>query len=161
MVSRSPRLRSVLAMFLSTAAAASGCLAAVPPAADASGQNAHAAPQSGSLSPSHPAFITETDEPPAWTDCLWAAAVMYLDAASGGTFRPDRVALRAASGDLTGGSDFADLARGVEAIGGGLLRSSPAGGDPLTWPELRSRLAAGGSALLAGSYSALPAELSR
>ena len=82
---------------------------------------------------------------------------MDLDAASGGTFRPDRVALRAASGDGVGGSDFADLARGVEAIGGGLLRSSPAGGDPLTWADLRSRLAAGGSALVAGSDSALPA----
>lgn len=107
-----------------------------------------------------PAFVTETDEI-VWTDCLWSASTMFLDAWTRGALVADREALRAASGDLTGGSSLGDLRRGAAAYAGLEVRWSPYGGDPLDWTELLDRLAHGGAAVVLGWYSALPAHYTR
>lgn len=107
-----------------------------------------------------PPFITETDQPGPWLDCMWASLSMLLEKWSQGQLPVERHALRAASGDREGGSSMADVARGARSLGIE-LRYSPEGGDPLTWEDLLDRLAHGGGALLAGNYAQLPAHYTR
>jgi hypothetical protein len=100
-----------------------------------------------------PAFVTETDEA-VWSDCLWASATMYLDAASGGATVVDREALRDASGDL-GPSNLGDLDRGVRELLGQPFPFSPYGGDRMRFRDLLGRLEHGGAAVILGWYSRL------
>jgi hypothetical protein len=102
-----------------------------------------------------PRFVTQTDEAPPWDDCLWASAAMLLDKWTHGRIQVDRQRLRRASGDFTAGSSFADLGRAVSRMYGWRPRSSPSGGDRMTWNDLLQRLADGGGAIVAGDYRRL------
>lgn len=102
-----------------------------------------------------PRFVTQTDEAPPWDDCLWASAAMLLDKWTHGDIRVDRQRLRRASGDFKAGSTFADLARAVSRLYGWRPRSSPSGGDRMTWNDLLQRLGDGGGAIVAGDYRRL------
>lgn len=108
-----------------------------------------------------PRFVTETDEPAPWTDCLWASATMFIDKRTGGQIVPNREDLRVASGDLEGGSSFPDVVRGGHALLGLDLVYSPGGGDDLSWEGLLERLATGGGAVVAGHYGSLPPHYTR
>ena len=114
-----------------------------------------ASPGIGSYRPAH---VTETDEK-VWNDCTWASAVMWIDKLTGGTVRADREALRAASGDTTGGSSLGDVVRGARKLLGLDLRA--AHDERLSVDELLDRLAAGGGAIVQGSYASLPSHLTR
>lgn len=105
-----------------------------------------------------PAHVTETDEK-VWNDCTWASAAMWIDKLTGGSVKVDREKLRAASGDLTGGSSLGDVVRGARKLLGMDLEAAHA--ERLTVNGLLDRLAAGGGAIVQGSYSSLPAHLAR
>ena len=101
-----------------------------------------------------PTFVTER-RPGPWVDCVWAATAMLLDKWSAGEIVVSRERLRALSGDVIGGSSFAD----VQVAGARLgiaIATSPYGGDFVTWPELLARLRAGGGAVLVGDDAKLP-----
>ena len=105
--------------------------------------------------PGHtPAFVTER-QVGTWEDCLWASSAMLLDkwTAGGRTVDPHR--LRALSGDHAGGSNFVDLRRAARRLGFN-LKTSPDGGDFITWGRLLKRLRSGGGAVLLGDYHDLP-----
>ena len=108
-----------------------------------------------------PTFITETDQPSPWIDCMWASATMLLDKWSAGSLKVDRHVLRAASGDTDGGSSMYDVARGTQKLYGLNLAYSPDGGDPMTWADLLDRLSHGAGAVLGGNYSKLPEHYTR
>jgi hypothetical protein len=102
-----------------------------------------------------PSFVTQTDTSPPWNDCLWASAAMFIDKLTQGAVQADRRSLRTASGDLVGGSTFADLRRSLGRLYGLQLQTSPYGGELLTWTDLLGRLARGGGAIIAGTYGNL------
>lgn len=107
----------------------------------------------------HPAFVTETGDR-KWDDCIWASGAMLIEAWTGHPV--DRVALRAASGaSPKGASDLRDLRSGVADLLGLDLPASPRLGDRMTWRDLLHRLEHGGSAVVVGWYSSLPARLTR
>jgi hypothetical protein len=101
-----------------------------------------------------PAFVTETDTRP-WTDCLWASGAMLLDKWTNGDVRVSRQQLRAASGDLHGGSQFRDM-KIAFAHYGFALKFSPDGGERLTWSQLLYRLEKGAGAVVLGDDHNLP-----
>ncbi|HEX5823360.1 MAG TPA: hypothetical protein VFY18_02775 [Candidatus Limnocylindrales bacterium] len=101
-----------------------------------------------------PQFVTERASG-RWEDCLWASAAMLVDKWTAGQARASKERLRSLSGDAKGGSTFGHLDRALARIGLH-ARTSPHGGDFVTWNELRKRLAAGGGAILLGDYSRLP-----
>jgi hypothetical protein len=105
-----------------------------------------------------PAHVTETDER-VWNDCTWASAAMWIDKLTGGKVKVDREALRAASGDKSGGSSLGDVVRGARKLLGLDLRAAHA--EHLTVNGLLDRLAAGGGAIVQGSYASLPSHLTR
>jgi hypothetical protein len=105
-----------------------------------------------------PAHVTETDER-VWNDCTWAAATMWIDKLTGGAVKVDREKLRAASGDLAGGSSLGDVVKGARKLLGLDLRG--AHDERLTVDALLDRLAAGGGAIVQGSYASLPRSLTR
>ena len=105
-----------------------------------------------------PAHVTETDER-VWNDCTWASATMWIDKLTGGAVTVDREKLRAASGDATGGSSLGDVVRGARKLLG--LDLEAAREERLSMGDLLDRLAAGGGAIVQGSYSALPSHLTR
>lgn len=101
-----------------------------------------------------PTFVTEREAGP-WEDCLWASAAMLVDKWTAGRMIVSKDRLRELSGDLTGGSNLAHLSLALDKIGI-QARTSPNGGDDVTWTELRHRLAAGGGAILLGDGGDLP-----
>lgn len=101
-----------------------------------------------------PTFVTER-EAGKWEDCLWASAAMLVDKWTAGRLTISKDRLRALSGDRTGGSTLAHVARALDRIGID-ARTSPNGGDVVTWSELKQRLAAGGGAILLGDDGDLP-----
>src|SRR4051812_40059074 len=101
-----------------------------------------------------PTFVTETDTRP-WTDCLWASGAMLLDKWTNGDVRATRQQLRAASGDMKGGSQFRDMKIAFAKYGFN-LRFSPDGGERLTWAQLLSRLGKGAGAVVLGDDHKLP-----
>jgi hypothetical protein len=103
-----------------------------------------------------PAFVTQTDSPPPWSDCLWAAGAMLIDAWSGGIVTVSRSTLRTASGDKRGGSTLQDLERAVVRRFDVSMRWSPFGGATTTIQRLAKVLQAGGSAVVIGDYGQLP-----
>jgi len=105
-----------------------------------------------------PVFVTETDEK-YWTDCSWCSALMLANEATLNKYpatRAEREALRAASGDLVGGSNLNDVDRGTKARYGFVFRRAP-----LTWSAFIVELAPDSGALLQGLYSRLPAHYIR
>lgn len=106
-----------------------------------------------------PAFVTETDTRP-WKDCLWASGAMLLDKWTNGDVRVTRQALRAASGDFSGGSQFRDLTRAFAKYGFA-LQWSPDGGMRLTWNQLLAKLEKGAGAVVLGDDHKLPAWFGR
>ena len=105
--------------------------------------------------PGHtPAFVTER-EVGTWEDCLWASSSMLLDKWSAGRLTVDPDRLRALSGDFRGGSNFDNLRASARRLGF-TLRTSPDGGDFITWGKLLKRLRSGGGAVLLGDYHDLP-----
>jgi hypothetical protein len=106
-----------------------------------------------------PAFVTERDGQ-RWEDCLWASAAMLVDKWSAGRVGISKDRLRALSRSGEGRSNFDDLRPALSRMGF-RARSSPNGGDFVTWAELRTRLAAGGGAILLGDYSDLPRRYGR
>ncbi len=135
-----------------SAAAASG---SASPFAVASDGQARPASDPASYRPAH---VTETDER-VWNDCSWASAAMWIDKLTGGAVKVDREALRAASGDLTGGSSLDDVVRGARKLLG--LDLGAARAERLTVDGLLERLASGGGAIVQGSYASLPPDLTR
>jgi hypothetical protein len=105
-----------------------------------------------------PAHVTETNER-VWNDCTWASAAMLIDKLTGGAVKVNREALRAASGDRTGGSSLDDVVRGARKLLGLDLRAARA--ERLTVNGLLDRLASGGGAIVQGSYASLPPNLTR
>lgn len=101
-----------------------------------------------------PQFVTER-EAGRWQDCLWASASMLVDKWTAGRILISREALRRLSGDRTGGSSLDRLVVALHRIGL-TARTSPNGGSVVTWASLRTRLAAGGGAVLLGDDSQLP-----
>lgn len=101
-----------------------------------------------------PAFVTER-EAGKWEDCLWASAAMLVDKWTAGRLTTSKDRLRALSGDRTGGSTLSHVARALARIGIE-ARTSPNGGDTVTWTVLKRRLAAGGGAILLGDDGDLP-----
>ena len=101
-----------------------------------------------------PAFVTETDTRP-WTDCLWASGAMLLDKWTNGDVTVTRQQLRAASGDMHGGSQFRDMKIAFAKYGFN-LKFSPDGGERLTWSQLLHRLAHGAGAVVLGDDHKLP-----
>ncbi|HEY3334356.1 MAG TPA: hypothetical protein VGK16_03890 [Candidatus Limnocylindrales bacterium] len=101
-----------------------------------------------------PAFVTETDTRP-WTDCLWASGAMLLDKWTNGDVRVTRQQLRAASGDMHGGSQFRDMKKAFAKYGFN-LKFSPNGGDSVTWRQLLRRLEKGAGAVVLGDDHKLP-----
>ena len=99
-----------------------------------------------------PSFVTETDER-FWTDCTWASATMFVDSWTLGQHRPDREALRAASGDTVGGSNLDDVARGLN----NLIPSLPSLYRPTTWAATGAvnYLKSGGVLIAQGLYSSI------
>lgn len=106
-----------------------------------------------------PEFVTER-QPGPWEDCAWAAAAMLLDKWTNGATTVGRERLRALSGDLKGGSNFADIRRAFARLGLD-LRWSPSGGDRMTWSQLVDRLRHGSGAVLMGDYAKMPAHFGR
>ena len=102
----------------------------------------------------HPGFVTER-EAGRWQDCIWASAAMLVDKWTAGRVTISKDELRRRSGDLHGGSNL-DLVRRVLRQIGIPARTSPTGGDFVTWADLRARLATGGGAILLGDDSHLP-----
>lgn len=140
-------------------------LAPQPPASASDPVSAVSGPAgavSGPAGPTDPAYrpahVTETDER-VWNDCTWASAAMLIDKLTGGAVKVDREALRAASGDRTGGSSLDDVVRGARKLLG--LDLSGARAERLTVDGLLNRLAAGGGAIVQGSYASLPSSLTR
>lgn len=104
-----------------------------------------------------PSFVTQTDEPSPWGDCVWASASMFLDSWTRGKIRPERETLRKIAGQAEDEpSNMTDFARGARRMLGLDVRFSPNGGDPMTFKDLLYRLENGGSALVSGWYSDLP-----
>lgn len=101
-----------------------------------------------------PAFVTERG-PGIWEDCIWASASMLLDKWTNGVTTVSRRQLRTLSGDAAAGSNLADVKRAFARLGVA-LKTSPGGGDSVTWSELLDRLGHGGGAILLGDYSRLP-----
>jgi hypothetical protein len=101
-----------------------------------------------------PQFVTER-EVGRWQDCIWASAAMLVDKWTAGRVRISKDELRRRSGDMHGGSNL-DLVRRVLRDIGIPARSSPTGGTFITWADLKTRLAAGGGAILLGDDSHLP-----
>jgi len=138
--------------------------AVTPAAATARPQSTPSTAVSGSRTPLagkpayRPAHVTETDER-VWNDCTWASAAMWIDKLTGGAVKVDREALRAASGDRTGGSSLGDVVRGAKKLLGLDLRA--AHDEHLTVDGLLDRLASGGGAIVQGSYASLPSSLTR
>lgn len=100
------------------------------------------------------AFVTETDVRP-WRDCLWASAAMLLDKWTNGDVRVSHERLRSLSGDLRGGSSFADMEVAFRRLGFDIPVN--AGGDStMTWAGLLARLKAGAGAVVLGDYGKLP-----
>lgn len=106
-----------------------------------------------------PTFVTETDTRP-WKDCLWASGAMLLDKWTNGDVKVTRQALRAASGDFAGGSQFRDLTRAFAKYGFD-LKWSPDGGVRLTWGQLMAKLERGAGAVVLGDDHKLPAWFGR
>jgi hypothetical protein len=101
-----------------------------------------------------PEFVTETDTRP-WKDCLWASGAMLLDKWTNGDVRVTRQQLRAASGDLHGGSQFRDMEVAFARYGFNLT-FSPDGGERLSWSQLLKRLEKGAGAVVLGDDHKLP-----
>jgi hypothetical protein len=106
-----------------------------------------------------PQFVTER-EAGRWQDCLWASASMLVDKWTAGRIVISRDALRRLSGDRIGGSNLDHLVVALRRIGL-TARTSPNGGSVITWASLRTRLAAGGGAVLLGDDSHLPRRYGR
>lgn len=81
-----------------------------------------------------PVLVSEREPRPPWTDCTWCSGVMLANGAAGTTWYPptraEYEALRAASGDLIGGSTITDLTRGM------LTRYGWAGRVVDTWTQI-------------------------
>jgi hypothetical protein len=108
-----------------------------------------------------PAFVTETDGPRPYKDCLWSSGSMLLDKWTTGRETIGHAALRRLSGDPANtGSTLDDLRLAFSKLGHD-LPTSPDNGLRLTWSELVKRLAAGAGAVVAGDYGRLPARYSR
>jgi hypothetical protein len=120
-----------------------------------SGRSAGGAATAAAYRPTH---VTETDDR-VWNDCTWASASMLIDKLTGGAVKVDREALRAASGDRTGGSSLADVVRGARNLLGFDLGAAES--EHLTFDGLLDRLASGGGAIVQGSYANLPSSLTR
>lgn len=112
-----------------------------------------------------PAFVTETDEPPPWTDCTWSSGLMFANKATAtaarlhGMYpatRAEREALRAASGDRTGGSSLYDLRLGIERRYGWTFSLIA-----ISWSSFILRMKRGDGAIVQGLYSALPSHYQR
>lgn len=112
-----------------------------------------------------PPFITETDEPSPWLDCTWSSGLMLANKATATATHPngrypgtraEREALRAASGDRTGGSSLYDLRLGVVKRYRWTYSLLP-----ITWSTLMARMKAGHGANVQGLYSKLPAHFQR
>ena len=109
------------------------------------------------LSSPTPGFVRQTGK-----NCAFASAAMLLDKWTAGGQRPSQYRLRAASRvPATKGVGLAAVALAVARVNRIDLRYSPGGGDPLTWDGLLGRLARGGGAIVAGSYSRLPRHYQR
>jgi hypothetical protein len=107
-----------------------------------------------------PAFVTETDVPPPWTDCIWSSAAMLLDKWTAGRIERSHQDLRRLSRDRREGSNLADVQAAFTKLGQ-TLTYSPDGGEIITWKKLLKRLQAGGGAILLGDYSKLPKHYGR
>jgi hypothetical protein len=129
-------------------------VSAILPGSAAAGDSPHPLPDY------RPAFVTQTESPRPWNDCLWASAAMYLDKLTAGRLIVGPRHLRGLSRDREGGSTFADLRRAFQRLGLPLM-TSPNGGDAVTWGELTRRLEAGSGAILLGDYSRLPRRYAR
>lgn len=100
-----------------------------------------------------PRFVTETDEPSPWTDCTFCAGLMFANKAGKGKYpydRPEREALRKASGDTVGGASLYDLRRGIERRYGWTFPLTV-----ITWQTFLARMARGDGAVGQGLYSKL------
>ena len=106
-----------------------------------------------------PAHVTETDER-VWNDCTWASATMWIDKLTGGAVKVDRETLRAASGD-TDGRQLAGRRRPGRPEAPGPRPRAPPTTSASRSDDLLDRLAAGGGAIVQGSYSSLPSHLTR
>ncbi|MBI2763232.1 MAG: hypothetical protein HYX54_05715 [Chloroflexi bacterium] len=106
-----------------------------------------------------PTFVTER-APGIWEDCIWASASMLLDKWTNGATTVSRKQLRTLSGDAAAGSNLGDVKRAFARLGI-VLKSSPGGGESVTWAELLDRLGRGGGAILLGDYSKLPRRYGR
>jgi len=80
---------------------------------------------------------------------------MLLDKWTNGDVRVTRQQLRAASGDLHGGSQFRDMTRAFARYGF-KLKWSPDGGERLSWGQILARLEKGAGAVVLGDDSHLP-----
>jgi hypothetical protein len=101
-----------------------------------------------------PEFVTER-EVGRWEDCVWAAASMLVDKWTSGRLTITKDRLRRLSGDRHGGSKLGLVGRVLRKIGLP-ARTSPSGGAVIKWATFRTRLAAGGGAILLGDASKLP-----
>lgn len=111
------------------------------------------------MTPYSPPFVTETNEPPPWTDCTWASALMAANKASVGKYpatRAEREALRDASGDHVGGSNLGNVTEGIKARYGWTLAALRPG-----WGLLLQRIARGDGVLACGAYSRLTPHFQR
>lgn len=102
---------------------------------------------------------TEREPGGRWTDCTWASGVMLANEAYGAKALPqtrrEYEALRAASGDLVGGSNTDDLKRGMTARYGWEPATTV-----LTWAQLKSQ-PVGTAWAVQGLYGRLTTHLRR
>lgn len=116
-----------------------------------------------------PAFEPQHDEGlrPPLTNCNPASAAMMIDHWTYGRIDTSDVAIRQASGiSPTVGMNYPAVNLGIGRLFPelGSLRYSDADGGgsaPMTWAELRTHLANGGGAMVAGFYVDLPTRLRR
>lgn len=112
-----------------------------------------------------PAFETQRDEnaPLPWTNCNPASAAMLVDLWTYGAVTTSDVELRRASPvPLDQGMNFRQVAAALAVVApelGGFLYSERdgSGNRNLAWAQLRDHLAAGGGAVVCGSYDSLAA----
>lgn len=108
-----------------------------------------------------PKHESQTDEraPVPWTNCTFASGAMHIDHWTYGAINTSDIALRNASGiPLNLGANFAALKRAILAVARLDLRYSEwdgSGNAQMTWAQLRTHLANGGGACIAGSFAKL------